>query len=201
MGREGATRVTRPVEPLPYIASVMARTWWLALIGLVACRPDPLVRRAPSKHAIDTTLAGMLRPPHEIARNRALRTPRVISGPSVVVFWLPSTDTLSRDSAEVASRDLDFYTEQVAPKLNDNQIALVPTNVDTVYVEGPGNSRRAIVLSGLDYPYGYLLVDPGTPERILTGVYDDDELMDELNAYFDLSDEPDSSRVLPRAIT
>jgi hypothetical protein len=68
-------------------------------------------------------------------------------------------------------------------------------------VELPGHSRRAIVLSGLDYPYGYLLIDPGTPERILTGVYDDDELLDELNAYFDLSDEPDSSRVLPRVVT
>jgi hypothetical protein len=181
----------------------MARIWWLPLIGLVACHPDRQVRRAPARHTVDTTLARMLRPPREIPRDRALITPRVISEPSVVVFWLPSTDTLSQDSAEAASRDLDFYTEQVAPKLSDNQIALVPTNVDTVYVElpGGGHSRRAIVLSGLDYPYGYLLIDPGTPERILTGVYDDDELLDELNAYFDLSDEPDSSRVLPRVVT
>jgi hypothetical protein len=201
MGRGCATRVTRRWVTLPYIGSVMPRTWWLPLIGLVACHPDPQVRRAPARHTVDTTLARMLHAPREILRDRALTTPRVISEPSVVVFWLPSTDTLSQDSAEAASRDLDFYTEQVAPKLNDNQIALIPTNVDTVYVELPGHSRRAIVLSGLDYPYGYLLIDPGTPERILTGVYDDDELLDEINAYFDLSDEPDSSRVLPRAVT
>ncbi len=134
-------------------------------------------------------------------RDRALTTPRVITMPSVVVFWLRTTDTLSRDSVEAASRDLDFYTEQVAPALSDNDIALVPTNVDTVYVEQPGHGRRAIVLSGLDYPYGYLLIDPGTPERILTGIYDDGALLDELNAYFDLPEESDSARATPRAIT
>lgn len=134
-------------------------------------------------------------------RDPALTTPRVITEPSVIVFWLRTTDTLSRDSIETASRDLDFYTEQVADRLHDNDIALMPTNVDTVYVEQPGHGRRAIVLSGLDYPYGYLLVDPGTPERILTGIYDDEELLDELNAYFDLSDDPDSTRAAPRVVT
>ena len=134
-------------------------------------------------------------------QDRALYTPRVITEPSVIVFWLRTTDTLSRDSVESASRDLDYYTEQVASRLHDNDIALVPTNVDTVYVEQPGHGRRAIVLSGLNYPYGYLLVDPGTPERILTGIYDDEELLDELNAYFDLSDESDSARAAPRVVT
>jgi hypothetical protein len=70
-----------------------------------------------------------------------------------------------------------------------------------VYVEQDDHTRRAIVLSGLDYPYGYLLVDPGTPERILTGVYNDEDLLDELDAYFDLSEEPDSAHVVPRVIT
>ncbi len=143
----------------------------------------------------------MLRERRDRTPDRALTTPRVITRPSVVVFWLRTTDTLSRDSLEAASRDLDYYTEQVAPALSDNDIALVPTNVDTVYVEQPGHGRRAIVLSGLDYPYGYLLIDPGTPERILTGIYDDEELRDELNAYFDLSDESDSARAAPRAVT
>ena len=143
----------------------------------------------------------MLRERPDRARDPALTTPRVITEPSVIVFWLPTTDTLSRDSLEAASRDLDFYTEQVALRLQDNDIALVPTNGDTVYVEQPRHGRRAIVLSGLEYPYGYLLVDPGTPERILTGIYDDEELLDELNAYFDLSDEPDSTHVPPRVIS
>lgn len=118
-----------------------------------------------------------------------------------MVFWLHSGDTLNADSAQVASRDLDFYTEQVAQTLARNDIALLPTNADTVYVELPDHKRRAIVLSGLDYPYGYLLIDPGTPERILTGIYNDDDLLDELDAYFDLSEEPDSTHVAPRVIT
>jgi len=44
-----------------------------------------------------------------------------------------------------------------------------------------------------------LLVDPGGPERILTGVYPDDELMDELRAYFDLPDDTTSAQ--PRITT
>jgi len=31
-----------------------------------------------------------------------------------------------------------------------------------------------------------VLVEPGTAERILAGLYDDDELLDEVEAYFDL---------------
>lgn len=154
-----------------------------------------------SKRTVDTTLTTMLSERRDRTRDRALTTPRVITLPSVVVFWLRTTDTLSRDSVEVASRDLDYYTEQVAPTLSDNDIILVPTNVDTVYVVQPDHGRRAIVLSGLDYPYGYLLIDPGTPERILTGIYDDEALRDELNAYFDLPEESDSARAIPRAVT
>ena len=169
--------------------------------GLAACRPAAPPRRPASRHPVDTALTSMLHERADRARDPVLTTPRVITVPSVVVFWLPTTDTLSRDSLQAASRDLDYYTEQVAPRLHDNDIALVPTNVDTVYVEQPGHVRRAIVLSGLDYPYGYLLVDPGTPERILTGIYDDSELLDELNAYFDLSDESDSARAAPRVVT
>jgi hypothetical protein len=116
------------------------------------------------------------------------------------VFWLRASDSLSRDSAQVASRDLDFYTEQVAPTLADNGIGLVATKADTVFVEQDDHHQRAIVLSGFHYPYGYLLIDPGTPERILTGVYDDEDLMDELHAYFDLPDS-DSSQASPRVIT
>lgn len=180
---------------------IVNRCGWLLLCGLAACRSEPRVRRPASRHAVDTTLTSMLRERRNPPRDRALTTPRVITEPSVVVFWLRTSDTLSRDSAETASRDLDYYTEQIAPRLSDNDITLVPTNVDTVYVEQPGSGRRAIVLSGLDYPYGYLLIDPGTPERILTGIYDDEALLDELDAYFDLSEESDSVRARPRVVT
>jgi len=130
-----------------------------------------------------------------------MRTPRVVTGPSVVVFWLSSGDTLDADSAQAAASDMEYYTDQVASTLAANQIALVATNADTVYVELADHRRRPIVLSGLDYPYGYVLLDPGGPERILTGVYTDDELMDELDAYFDLPDDSDTTQVTPRVIT
>jgi hypothetical protein len=68
-----------------------------------------------------------------------------------------------------------------------------------VYVALPRNARRAILLSGLDYPFGYLLIDPGGPERILTGVYADEDLLEELRVYFDLPD--DTTSVQPRITT
>ena len=37
-------------------------------------------------------------------------------------------------------------------------------------VEIEGGPRRVIMLTGLDYPFGYVLVEPGFPETILTGV-------------------------------
>lgn len=146
-------------------------------------------------------MSRLWRAPKDSANDRQLGTPRVITKPTVVVFWLRASDSLSRDSAQAAARDLDFYTEQVATTLSDNGIVLVATKADTVYVEQADHHHRAIVLSGLDYPYGYLLIDPGTPERILTGVYDDEDLMDELHAFFDLPDNPDSSQTVPRVIT
>jgi hypothetical protein len=129
----------------------------------------------------------------------ALRLPRVVGEPSVVLFWLRSADTLGSDDQAEAFDDLKYYTEQVAPALQASGIRLLATNADTVYVTLPGNRRRTVLLSGLDYPYGYLLIDPGGPERILTGVYADDELMDELRAYFDLPD--DSTTAPPRVTT
>lgn len=151
---------------------------------------------------LDTAgLSRLWKAPKDSANDRLLNTPRLITKPTVVVFWLRATDSLSRDSAQAASRDLDFNTEQIAATIADNGIELVATKADTVYVDQLDHHRRAIVLSGWDYPYGYLLIDPGTPERILTGVYDDADLMDELHAYFDLPDNSDSSQTSPRVIT
>src|SRR3989441_253960 len=129
----------------------------------------------------------------------ALVTPRVVTEPSVVLFWLRAADTLGVDDQAEAFDDLKYYTEQVASALQSNGIRLVATNADTVYVALPNNKLRPILLSGLDFPFGYLFIDPGGPERILTGVYADEELMDELRAYFDLSD--DSTAVQPRITT
>ena len=166
----------------------------VALVCLASCRTRPLSRIAQQGDSLDLT---QLVP--RDSTDSALVVPRVITTPSVVLFWLRAADTLSRDDQADTFDDLKYYTAQVAPALSASGIQLVATNADTVYVSLPNAARRTILLSGLDYPYGYLLIDPGGPERILTGVYEDGDLMDELRAYFDISD--DSTAVQPRIST
>ncbi|HET7790894.1 MAG TPA: hypothetical protein VFK78_08875 [Gemmatimonadales bacterium] len=124
----------------------------------------------------------------------ALRVPRVVTEPTVVVFWLEAADTMDSSDAASAYDDLTYYASLVAPTLKANAIALVPTRADTIFVTLPNKDRRAILLSGLDFPYGYVLIDPGTPERILTGIYEEDDLRDELQAFFDLPDSTEATR-------
>jgi len=165
----------------------------LALLCVVACqtRVPRVTQRADSLDFAELV-------PRTPA-DSALLTPRVIREPSVVLFWLRAADTLSvADQGDVFD-DLKYYTEQIAPALEASGIKLLATNADTVYIALPNQRRRAILLSGLDYPFGYLLVDPGGPERILTGVYADDDLLDELRAYFDLPD--DTTAAQPRVTT
>ena len=166
----------------------------VALLCVAACRTRSLARMAQQSDSVD--LAQLV--PHG-STDSALVAPRVITTPTVVLFWLRAADTLSGDDQADTFDDLKYYTAQVAPALAASGIQLVATNADTVYVSLPNAARRTILLSGLDYPYGYLLIDPGGPERILTGVYEDGDLMDELRAYFDLPD--DSTSAAPRATT
>ncbi len=147
----------------------------------------------------DTTDVAGMGPLRHDSTDSMLATPRVLTGPTVVVFWLHAADTLSDSDRADAFDDLRYYTAQVAPMLRANDILLLATRAETVYVTLANKQRRAILLSGLDYPFGYVLVDPGGPERILTGVYSDDDLLDELRAYFDLSSDSDSTP--PRATT
>jgi hypothetical protein len=129
--------------------------------------------------------------PHDSA-DSALAQPRVVSEPTVVVFWLSGADTLSADEQAEALEELNATTESIAPTLAHHNIKLVPTNSDTIYVALPNRQRRMILLTGVDYPFGYVLVAPGTAERILAGLYADDELLDEVEAYFDLPPSTDS---------
>lgn len=170
----------------------------LAALGPAGCRarpPLPRTRRpahAPPSPGRDTLAL------RDSGRS-ALHRPRVISAPTVIVFWLSATDTLSTGDASSAYDDLTYYTGQVAAELKQAGIAIVPTTADTVFIDGPAHHRRPVVLSGLDYPYGYVLIDPGGPERILTGIYSDDDLLDEIDAYFDI--DSDSTTVSPRVTT
>jgi hypothetical protein len=161
---------------------------------LAACQTRPLGKGTSRSDSLDV--------PRLLPRDptdSTLRVPRVVTAPSVVLFWLRAADTLDADDRADAFDDLRYYTEQVAPALEASGIKLLATNADTVYVALANKTRRTILLSGLDYPYGYLLIDPGGPERILTGVYAEDDLLDELRAYFDLPD--DTTSVQPRITT
>ncbi|MGH7702673.1 MAG: hypothetical protein ACREMO_06240 [Gemmatimonadales bacterium] len=108
---------------------------------------------------------------------------------AIVVFWLPASDTLNHDTAADLLDDFRSYTHRSSRFFAGEGIEMVGTNSDTVYVELRGGPRRTIVLSGLDYPFGYVLIEPGIPEWILTGISTDDQLLDAATDYFDLDAE------------
>jgi hypothetical protein len=167
----------------------------LAALSLLAgCHARPPEK--PAKPPLSPDLADFGRD----STDSVLHAPRVVTGPTVIVFWLSAGgDTLNPDDAVDAFDELTSATEAVLPQLTAYDIRLLPTHAETVYVALPNHKRRPILLSGLDYPFGYLLVEPGSPERLLTGTYADDELADEIAAYFDLPD--DTTRARPRVTT
>jgi len=166
----------------------------VALLCVAACRTRPLDRMAQKSDSREFARIG----PQD-STDGSLLAPRVVAEPSVVLFWLRAADTMAAEDRADTYDDLKYYTEQIAPALEAGGIKLLATNAETVYVELPNHTRRAVLLSGLDYPYGYLLIDPGGPERILTGVYSEDDLLEELRVYFDLPDDTTSAQ--PRVAT
>ena len=169
----------------------------LTLIGLAAACQGKGRNAAAARSPQDSLEAVGFTPGDSV--DSILSTPRVVTGPTVVVFWLRAADTLPIPDQSSALDEMTYYTDRIAPTLARHQIRLVPTNAETVYVALPNNQRRPILLSGLDYPFGYLLIDPEDAERILAGVYADDELLDELAAYFDLPSDTVNAR--PRVTT
>jgi hypothetical protein len=119
------------------------------------------------------------------------QSPVVIRKATLVVFWLPASDTLGSAEGGDLLDDFRYYTAAAAPWFQDQGIPVVTTNADTIVVEAEGAPRRVIMVSGLDYPFGYVLVEPGYPEEILTGVLTDDELVDEADGYFGSNDDED----------
>jgi hypothetical protein len=127
----------------------------------------------------------------------------VIREATVVAFVLPASDTLKPGEEHDGLDDFRGYTAVVAPLLADEEIAFVPTTADSIIIERSDGIRRVVMLGGLDYPYGYVLVTPGFAETILTGVLTDSELIDEVDWYFGTADESegdDSSRRLSQAL-
>ena len=165
------------------------------LAGLVSCRSQ---QAAITTGNADTLSFADVTP--RDSADTSLLAPRVITEPTVVVFWLAAADTFSADDQAEALDELNATTEGLAPMLARHSIKLVPTNSDTIYVALPNRQRRMILLTGVDYPFGYVLVEPGSAERILAGLYEDDELRDEIEAYFDLPPS-DSADARPRIST
>src|SRR5688572_29898535 len=167
----------------------------IALLGGASCR----TQRGSAYSQVDSL--GFAEMSSGDSADSTLLTPRVITGRTVIVFWLAGADTFSADDQAEALDELNFATEGIAPTLARHNISLVPTNSDSVYVALPNRQRRLIVLAGADYPFGYLLIEPGTAERVLAGVYADEELLDEIEAYFDLPSATDSAPARPRIST
>jgi len=157
----------------------------LALALVAGCESRRDTSQTVQADSLDLTTFGDLGSGDSPAA--ALDTPVVVTRASVVVFWLAAADTLHPDDAAAAFDELSTATEAIAPELARYDIPLYPTHADTVYVELPNRRRRPILLSGLEFPFGYLFVEPGGVERILTGVYAEDELLEEVRVYFDLS--------------
>ena len=168
----------------------------IAIALLASCRPQ---NAAVTDRTSDTLSFADMSP--RDSADTSLSQPRVIAEPTVVVFWLSGADTLSAADQAEALDELNYTTEGIAPILTRHNIKLVPTNSDTIYVALPNRQRRMILLTGVDYPFGYVLLQPGTAERILAGVYADDELLDEVEAYFDLPPASDSTAKYPRIST
>ena len=173
----------------------MRAATFLVLAAAAACRSQQAA--VPTRNADSLSFANVT--PTDSA-DSALLKPRVVSEPTVLVYWLAAADTFSADDQSEALQELNATTEGIAPTLAKHNIKLLPTNSDTVYVALPNKQRRMILLSGVDYPFGYVLVEPGTAERILAGLYQDDELLDEVDAYFDLPSS-DSAAARPRIST
>jgi hypothetical protein len=176
----------------------MRAATFISVLVLAACRSQnaAVTTHAP---ALDSLADGDITP--RDSGDSVLLAPRVITGPTVVVFWLSGADTLTAADQAEALDELNSTTESIVATLKQHNIVLVPTNSDTIYVTLPNRQRRVILLDGLDYPFGYVLVEPGTAERILAGLYADDELLDEVEAYFDLPPGSDSTGTRPRVAT
>ncbi len=109
-----------------------------------------------------------------------------IREPTVVAFRLPAADTLTPDGGGERLQEFEAYTALVLPLLAEQGLRTRTWHAETLVVELTDGPSRTIMLQGLDYPYGYVLVEPGFAESILTGVLTDEELLDEASSYFGL---------------
>ena len=112
--------------------------------------------------------------------------PAIVTQATVVAFWLSAADTMAATTRDSARKEFRRSNAMVAKYLSDTDIALIATVSDTVVVRLAGGTRRVIMLSGLDFPYGYVLIEPGYAEEFHTGVDAEQDLKAALDDYFGL---------------
>lgn len=179
----------------PNIFPTMRVATGLCLLLVAACGRGPEAGRSAQDAAL---VEEML---EEATRDTTLTAPRLVTGPTLVVFWLAAADTLHPDDAASVVDDMNHYTEQIGPRLEAWGVALLPTNADTVYIALPNDRRRTVLLTGLDFPFGYLIAEPGGIERILPGVLTAEELLEEVRVYFDFEEDTTAAAPPPKVIT
>ena len=89
----------------------------ITIVFLASCRPQNAAvttRDADSLSFADVT-------PRDSADSTLLQ-PRVISEPTVVVFWLSGADTLSADDQAQALDELNYTTEGIASTARSNSL-------------------------------------------------------------------------------
>ena len=118
----------------------------------------------------------------------------VLVEPTVVAFWLSSTDTLPEPEARQTRVDFQRLVGEVARYLSDTDVRIVRTASDTVVIQLAGGVERMVMLSGLDFPYGFVLIDPGYAEEFHTGMDLLADLEDAIADYFGLDDTQRESR-------
>jgi hypothetical protein len=155
------------------------RFWLLLVLALAACKAE----RARPNHASSSRskartghLGGL--PTSPKGGGSKARPALVVRKATVVAFWLPGADTLDEGDASDALEDLRAGSGHLAGYLKDQEIVVVGSVSDSIWVEAANGPRRLVMLVGLDYPYGYVLIDPGYPEQIITGESSDEELQD-----------------------
>lgn len=133
-------------------------------------------------------------PPRPGSDSAASVTVPVLVEPTVVAFWLSSTDTLPEPEARQTRIEFQKLVGAIAHYLSDTDVRFVRTASDTVVIQLAGGVQRMVMLSGLDFPYGFVLIDPGYAEEFHTGMDLLADLEDAITDYFGLDDTQRESR-------
>ena len=166
----------RTAEPTEGALFACSPVRLFVLVGMLACGRDPKV-------------------PQELLDAGIIAAPRVITGPAAVLFWLKDVDTLETDSAVVAAQDFTSQAQDLTDLLSDTDVAVYFTTSSRIYVRATGGPRRIVMLSGLDFPWGVVFVEPGYAEQIVTGPVAPTDFRDLVYDYFGLEDEKPSGPI------